>query len=43
VEKPGVCSNAVSLDGEKVQDMNYEVAGETVIKVGKRRFVKVVQ
>lgn len=35
--------NAVSLDGEKVQDMNYEVAGETVIKVGKRRFVKVVQ
>ncbi len=36
--------NAVSLDGEKVTDMNRSVAprGELLIKVGKRRFSKVI-
>lgn len=35
--------NAVSLDGEKVCDIDYEVKaeGEVIIKVGKRRFCKV--
>jgi tyrosyl-tRNA synthetase len=35
--------NAVSLDGEKVRDMNHNVApeGEVLVKVGKRRFCKV--
>ncbi len=34
---------AVSIDGDKVTDMNmeYEIKGESVIKVGKRRFIKV--
>lgn len=36
--------NAVSLDGAKVTDMNYKVKaeGEILIKVGKRRFCKVL-
>lgn len=36
--------NAVALNGEKVTDMNYSVepTGEILIKVGKRRFCKVV-
>jgi len=34
---------AVSIDGDKVTDMNmeFEIKGESVIKVGKRRFIKV--
>ncbi|MCF7857819.1 MAG: tyrosine--tRNA ligase [Candidatus Cloacimonetes bacterium] len=35
--------NAVSIDGTKIKDMFYEVTKECVIKVGKRRFVKVVK
>jgi len=37
-------SNSVSLDGEKVTDVNYEFAlnSETVLKVGKRRFLKLI-
>ncbi len=36
--------NAVSIDGEKVDDTNFAVepAGELILKVGKRRFCKVV-
>lgn len=36
--------NAVSLDGEKVNDVDHVVAsqGEVVVKVGKRRFCKVI-
>ena len=32
--------NAVSLDGKKISDLEYEVAatGEVLLKVGKRRF-----
>ncbi len=35
--------NAVSIDGEKIKDMNKEIdpTGERLIKVGKRRFCKV--
>jgi tyrosyl-tRNA synthetase len=36
--------NAVSLDGKKISDMEYQVpaAGELLIQVGKRRFCKVL-
>ena len=36
--------NAVSIDGEKVGDTNFEIepAGDLILKVGKRRFCKVV-
>jgi tyrosyl-tRNA synthetase len=36
--------NAVSIDGEKISDTNYSVEpeGNIIIKVGKRRFCKVV-
>ncbi|MCP3932715.1 MAG: tyrosine--tRNA ligase, partial [Bacteroidetes bacterium] len=36
--------NAVSLDGAKIQDMNTAItpAGEILLKVGKRRFAKVI-
>ncbi len=36
--------NAVSLDGEKITDMNFNVEpkGETLLRVGKRRFCKIV-
>jgi tyrosyl-tRNA synthetase len=36
--------NAVSLDGEKITDMNYTVEpkGETLLRVGKRRFCKII-
>ena len=36
--------NAVSLDGEKITDVDYEVraADEIIVKVGKRRFCKVL-
>ncbi len=36
--------NAVSIDGEKIDDDNYQVsaAGELLLKVGKRRFCKVI-
>jgi tyrosyl-tRNA synthetase len=35
---------AVSLDGEKVTDPNFEVTLDSacVLKIGKRRFVKIV-
>lgn len=35
----------VSIDGQKVDDVNhtYQPAGEAVLKVGKRRFVRLVQ
>jgi len=34
---------AVSLDGEKIQDMEYMVqpSAEIMVKVGKRRFAKI--
>ncbi len=35
--------NAVSIDGEKVKDIFAEVDKEVTIKVGKRRFLKVIQ
>jgi len=35
--------NAVSIDGDKITDIFHEVAGECTIKVGKRRFLKVVK
>jgi tyrosyl-tRNA synthetase len=35
--------NAVSVDGEKVKDKFAEIDREAVIKVGKRRFIKVVK
>jgi tyrosyl-tRNA synthetase len=35
--------NAVSIDGEKVKDKFAEIDKEVVIKVGKRRFIKVVK
>ena len=37
-------SNSVSVDGEKVTDVNYEfpLSGETVLKVGKRRFLRLI-
>jgi tyrosyl-tRNA synthetase len=36
--------NAVSLDGEKVIDMNFTVEpqGERLLRVGKRRFCKII-
>ena len=36
--------NAVSLDGEKITDMNFAVEpnGETLLRVGKRRFCKIL-
>ncbi len=36
--------NAVSIDGEKIMDVNRMVApeGTPLLKVGKRRFCKVV-
>lgn len=39
-----VKQNAVSIDGEKVTDINFQIAptGEKLIKVGKRRFCKVM-
>ncbi len=41
-----ISQGAVSIDGEKVQDQTYELsmdtAGERVLKVGKRRFFKVI-
>ena len=35
--------NAVTIDGKKITDIFQETSEECVIKVGKRRFVKVVQ
>ena len=35
--------NAVSINGEKVKDVFYEISDECIIKVGKRRFLKVVK
>ena len=35
--------NAVSIDGKKITDIFQEITEECVIKVGKRRFVKVIQ
>ncbi|MCK9297193.1 MAG: tyrosine--tRNA ligase [Desulfobulbaceae bacterium] len=39
-----ISQNAVSLDGEKIDDVEYQVkaAGELLLKVGKRKFCKVV-
>ncbi len=39
-----VKQNAVSVDGEKVTDVNAEISakGEVLLKVGKRRFCKVI-
>ncbi|MBU0910625.1 MAG: tyrosine--tRNA ligase [Proteobacteria bacterium] len=39
-----ITQNAVSLDGEKIDDVEYQVktAGELLLKVGKRKFCKVV-
>jgi tyrosyl-tRNA synthetase len=35
--------NAVSLDGEKITDIFAEIQAEGVIKVGKRRFLKLIK
>ncbi len=35
--------NAVTINGEKIGDIFFEVDKETIIKVGKRRFLKVVR
>ena len=35
--------NAVSIDGEKVKDIFAEVDKEVTVKVGKRRFLKVIK
>jgi len=35
--------NAVSIDGKKITDIFQEITEKCVIKVGKRRFVKVIQ
>jgi len=35
--------NAVTIDGMKITDIFYEIADKCVIKVGKRRFLKVVK
>ena len=35
--------NAISIDGKKIDDIFFEVNKESVIKVGKRRFLKVVR
>ena len=39
-----IMQNAVSLDGGKIDDVEYQVkaAGELLLKVGKRKFCKVV-
>lgn len=36
--------NAVTVDGEKISDIEYQVKaeGEVLIKVGKRRFCRVL-
>jgi tyrosyl-tRNA synthetase len=36
--------NAVSIDGEKIgdTDFNVEPAGDLILKVGKRRFCRIV-
>ncbi|HHE37920.1 MAG TPA: tyrosine--tRNA ligase [Candidatus Cloacimonetes bacterium] len=34
--------NAVSIDGKKVTDIFYEISDDCIIKVGKRRFLKVI-
>lgn len=52
--KTGVCTsngevkrlikqNAISIDGKKIDDIFFEVDKESVIKVGKRRFLKVLK
>jgi tyrosyl-tRNA synthetase len=52
--KAGVCAsngevkrlikqNAISIDGKKIDDIFFEVDKKSVIKVGKRRFLKVVK
>ncbi|MBN1327102.1 MAG: tyrosine--tRNA ligase, partial [Candidatus Cloacimonetes bacterium] len=52
--KTGVCEsngevkrlikqNAITIDGEKISDIFLEIGSETVIKIGKRRFLKVVR
>jgi len=35
--------NAISINNEKISDILYEVSKESTIKVGKRRFLKVVK
>ncbi len=35
--------NAISIDGKKIDDIFFEVDKESVIKIGKRRFLKVVK
>jgi len=35
--------NAISIEGKKIDDIFFEVDKESVIKVGKRRFLKVVK
>ncbi|MCK4694667.1 MAG: tyrosine--tRNA ligase, partial [Candidatus Cloacimonetes bacterium] len=35
--------NAVSINGKKINDIFYEINDSVVIKVGKRRFLKVVK
>jgi tyrosyl-tRNA synthetase len=34
---------SIRIDGEKIFDMNYTVEDEAIIKVGKRRFLKVIK
>ena len=52
--KTGICAsngevkrlikqNAVSFDGKKIDDIFFEVDKEAIIKVGKRRFLKVIK
>jgi tyrosyl-tRNA synthetase len=52
--KAGVCAsngevkrlikqNAISIDGKKIDDIFFEVDKKSVIKIGKRRFLKVVK
>ena len=52
--KAGICSsnsevkrlikqNAISIEGKKIDDIFFEVDKESVIKIGKRRFLKVVK
>jgi len=35
--------NAISINGEKISDILYEISDESTIKVGKRRFLQVVK
>ena len=35
--------NAVSIDGDKIHTIDFDVDKDCVIKVGKRRFVRVVK